>query len=124
MSTKAKNIISWIAAVLLSLAFVFSGITKLLGIETQVKNFESWGYPLWLMYPIGISEIIFAVGLLIPKYRKFFAYLIYPWMVIAIYTHLQADPPQTQMIGAPIFFGILATIIVLVSRNSQPKIEA
>jgi uncharacterized membrane protein YphA (DoxX/SURF4 family) len=56
MTTKAKNIITWILAVILALAFFGAGISKLLGVESQIKNFQSWGYPLWLRFPIGLSR--------------------------------------------------------------------
>ena len=52
MTTKTKNIIAWILTGLLALAFAGSGITKLLGVEMQIKNLESWGYPLWLRFPL------------------------------------------------------------------------
>lgn len=42
MITKAKNIIAWILSVLLALAFFGSGLTKILGVEMQIKNLESW----------------------------------------------------------------------------------
>ncbi len=51
MTDKTKNIIVWILAGLLAFAFIGAGITKLLGVEMQIKNLESWGYPLsdWIM---------------------------------------------------------------------------
>jgi len=36
---------------LLALAFANAGITKLIGAEMQIKNLESWGYPLWFQIP-------------------------------------------------------------------------
>ena len=59
MTSKTKNIIAWILTGLLAFAFVGSGITKLLGVEMQIKNLESWGYPLWFRFPIGLTEIAF-----------------------------------------------------------------
>lgn len=41
MTPKTKNIIAWILAGLLALVFIGSGITKLLGVEMQIKNVES-----------------------------------------------------------------------------------
>ena len=66
MTTKSKNTIAWILAALLAFAFIASGTTKLLGVEMQIKNLESWGYPLWFRFPIGLTEIAFAIALLIP----------------------------------------------------------
>ncbi len=45
MTSKTKNIFTWVLVGLLAFAFLGSGITKLLGVEMQIKNLESWGYP-------------------------------------------------------------------------------
>jgi uncharacterized membrane protein YphA (DoxX/SURF4 family) len=74
MTAKTKNIVTCILAGILSLAYIGSGITKLIGADMQIKNFESWGYPLWLRFPVGLIEMAFAIGLLIPGYRKITIY--------------------------------------------------
>jgi putative oxidoreductase len=117
MKPKTKNLIAWILSALLALAFIGSGITKLLGVEMQIKNLESWGFPLWFRFPIGIFEIAFAVGLLIPKYRKLTIYGIFTWTLLAIITHLQAG--QFKMVGGPIVFGLVALIILLLSKPQK-----
>ena len=115
MTTKTKNIIVWILSGLLALALIGAGISKLLGVEMQTKNLESWGYPLWFRFPIGLSEAVLAVALLIPKYRKLAIYAIFIWTLIAVITHLQAE--QVSMIGAPILFGVIAGVLFLMTRN-------
>jgi uncharacterized membrane protein YphA (DoxX/SURF4 family) len=115
MTDKTKNIIVWILAGLLAFAFIGAGISKLLGVEMQIKNLESWGYPLWFRFPIGLCEVALAIGLLIPKYRKLTIYAIFIWTLVAIITHLQAG--QVSMIGGPILFGIIASVILLMTRK-------
>ena len=115
MTTKTKNIITWILAGILAFAFFGSGITKLLGVEMQIKNLESWGYPLWLRFPIGLVEVVFAIALLIPKYRKIIIYGIFIWTLAAVITHLQAG--QSNMIAAPILFGVIAGVILFLSKG-------
>jgi uncharacterized membrane protein len=117
MKTKTKNIIVWILAALLAFAFAGAGITKLLGVEMQIKNLESWGYPLWFRFPIGLAEIAFAVALLIPKYRNLAFYGIFIWTAIAVITLLQAR--QFNMIAAPIVFGVLALAILFLIRKQK-----
>ena len=119
MTAKSKNIIVWVLAGLLAFAFLGSGITKLLGVEMQIKNLESWGYPLWMRFPIGLSEVAFAIGLLLPSYRKWVVYGIFGWAVIAIYTHIQAIPPQYQMLGGPIVFLLLNTALFLLTKSKS-----
>lgn len=119
MTEKTKNILAWVLAGLLSLGFLGAGITKLLGVEMQIKNLESWGYPLWLRYPIGLSEIAFATGLLLPAWRKWIVYAIFGWGVVAIYTHAQATPSQLNMLVGPIMFLILNTALFLLLRSTK-----
>ena len=115
MTAKTKNIITWILAGILAFAFIGAGITKLLGVDMQIKNFESWGYPLWLRFPIGLIEIAFAIGLLIPGFRKITIYGIFIWTIVAVITHLQAG--QANMIAGPIFFSVFAAAILFLSRE-------
>jgi hypothetical protein len=120
----SKTTISWVIAGLITVGFLFAGVTKLLGIEMQIKNLKSWGFPLWLRFPIGLIELIFAATILIPKYRKLTIYGIFFWTAIAVATLLQAS--QTSMIGAPIFFSILAGLIFSVcggAGKSSPLIS-
>ena len=119
MTAKSKNIIVWVLAGLLAFAFLGSGITKLLSVEMQIKNLESWGYPLWMRFPIGLSEVAFAIGLLIPAYRKWIVYAIFGWGVVAIYTHIQATPPQFKLLGGPIVFLFLNTALFLLTKSKS-----
>lgn len=121
MTAKTKNIIVWVLAGLLAFAFLGSGTTKLLGVEMQIKNLESWGYPLWMRFPIGLSELAFAVGLLIPSYRKWVVYGIFGWAVLAIYTHIQATPPQYQMLAGPIVLLLLNTVLFLLLKGKSDQ---
>jgi uncharacterized membrane protein YphA (DoxX/SURF4 family) len=123
MTAKTKNIITWVLAGLLAFAFFGSGITKLIGVEMQIKNLESWGYPLWLRFPIGISEVAFAIGLLLQTYRKWVVYSIFAWAVVAIFTHIQATPPQYEMLGGPIIFALLNTGLLLLSKNNNTAVK-
>ena len=113
MAASTKNIIAWILAVILAFAFIGSGITKLLGVDMQIKNFESWGYPLWLRFPVGLLEIALAIGLVMPRFRKITIYGIFIWTIVAVITHLQAG--QVSMIGGPILFSVFATAILFLS---------
>ena len=115
MTTKVKNIIAWILSVLLALGFIMSGATKLLGVEMQIKNLESWGYPLWFRFPIGLTEIAFAIALLIPGFRKITIYGIFIWTIAAVITHLQAG--QASMIGAAILFSVIVGVILLLIKE-------
>jgi uncharacterized membrane protein YphA (DoxX/SURF4 family) len=115
MTTKTKNMIAWILTGLLAVAFVGSGITKLLGVEMQIKNLESWGYPLWFRFPIGLTEIAFAIALLIPGFRRITIYGIFIWTIAAVITHLQAG--QANMIFVSILFAVIAGVILFLVKE-------
>ena len=115
MSSKTKNIIAWVLSVLLALIFIMSGITKLFGVEMQLQNIESWGYPLWSRFPIGAGEIVLAAGILIPSYRKLTIYGIFIWTVVAVVTHLRVG--QNEMIIAPVIISVIALAVLLLQRS-------
>lgn len=119
MTLKVKNILIWSVTGLLALAFFGAGITKLIGAEMQLNNLAGWGYPLWLRFPIGLSELAFAIGLLMPKFRKITIYGIFPWMLVAVYTHIQASPPQYEGVGGPIFLALLAALVLILLPKNQ-----
>lgn len=76
-------------------AFAASGIAKLAASAPMVENFQAWGYPLWFMYVVGLTEILGAFGLALPGRRLAGASLRF-WgsgvlgglMVGAVGTHL------------------------------------
>ena len=123
MTAKTKNILVWVLAGLLAFAFFGAGFTKLIGVEMQLQNLESWGYPLWMRFPIGLSELTIAIALLIPAFRKWAVLLVYGWGVIAIFTHLQATPPQYEMLGAPILFLALNTTLFFLIRSQSIYVQ-
>ena len=123
MTAKTKNIFTWVVSGLLAFAFLGAGLSKLIGAEMQIKNLESWGYPLWVRFPIGLSEVVFAIGLLMPAYRKWVVYSIYGWGIVAIYTHIQATPPQSQMLAGPIVFLLLNTALFFLSKANSKSLS-
>jgi uncharacterized membrane protein len=123
MTAKTRNIFTWVLAGLFAFAFLGAGLSKLIGAEMQIKNLESWGYPLWMRFPIGLIEILFAIGLLIPAYRKLIVLGVFGWGLIAIYTHIQATPPQTQMLAGPIVFLLLNTALFFLSKANSKSLN-
>jgi len=119
--TKTKRIISWVLAGLLTFIFFGAGATKLMGVEMQIKNLESWGYPLWFRFPIGLIELVLAIAILIPRFRKLAIYGIFAWAVVAVITHLQAG--QAQMIIVPIFISVIAEIILWLKRENKNQLS-
>ena len=64
----AKSKVQIAVTVLLTLAFLGSGIMKLTGAEDIRQGFEHWGYPVFFMYIIGLCEVAGAVGLWLGRF--------------------------------------------------------
>lgn len=59
-----KKILTAGLTLLLVAAFLMAGGTKLMGAEIHLANFATWGFPVWFMYLVGVSEVTGALALL------------------------------------------------------------
>ena len=103
-----------IISVLLGLAFLGAGGTKLAGMEPHVEHFAHWGYPSWFMYVTGLFELTAAVLLLVPGTRLYGAALLMCVMIGAAITHLRAG--EMDQLPVPIFILLLAAFLAWASR--------
>jgi len=89
MSTSRVGIaVAWVLSGLLALAFLASGVPKLLMIEVWARKFAQWGYPVWFLLLIGALEVGGAILLLIPRWTRYGVLLLGVVMVGAMYTHV------------------------------------
>ena len=87
----------WACAILLAMAFVFAGITKLEGPSAMrwAERFARWGYPENAQYVIGVLEILGGVGVMLPAWRRAAAGILIALMIGALGTHaVQAEFPR------------------------------
>jgi len=63
MLSKIVGIFSFAVTLMLSIAFLMAGGTKLIGMEMHVQNFATWGYEPWFMYAVGLTEILGGAAL-------------------------------------------------------------
>jgi uncharacterized membrane protein YphA (DoxX/SURF4 family) len=105
-------------ALLVMLAFLFFGGTKLMGAEMHVQNFARWGYPGWFMYVTGAMEVLGAILILLPKTRFYGAALLIATMIGAIATHLVSGEPA--MIPLPL---VLLLLSAFVAWQSKPVVQ-
>ena len=75
------NVLAWILAVYLAVAFLYAGGIKLIGLRPMVQEFARIGVGQWFRYLTGILEVSGAIGLLIPRYRFWAALQITAVMV-------------------------------------------
>ncbi|MEM1348979.1 MAG: DoxX family protein [Myxococcota bacterium] len=109
---RAKTIGTWALTILLALAFLGAGGMKLSGAEEMVKNFATWGLPIWAMYAIGVLEVLAALTLLVPKAAPVGAFLLMSTMIGAAITHAVTGTPE----GIPpnvVLFAMAAGVLYL-----------
>lgn len=101
---------------LLTLAFLLTGGSKLMGAEMHVQNFQIWGYPGWFMYVTGTVEVLGAILVIIPKTRFYGAALLVATMIGAIITHIQAG--QIPIIPVPLVLLLLAGFVAWNNKSA------
>jgi len=101
-------------SVLVGLAFLMAGVTKLMGQEMHVENYIRWGYPNWFMYINGTIEVLGAILIVIPATRFYGALLLVATMLGAIFTHIQSNEPA--MLPLPIVLLLLSGFVAWMNR--------
>ena len=112
-----KNKVQTVLTVLLTLAFLLSGIMKLTGAEEIRQGFENWGYPIIFMYFIGLCEVAGAIGLWLRRFSYVAKICILLLMAGAVLTHLVFDTFKEAM--APIILIILTAVALVLHRRER-----
>ena len=112
-----KNKVQTILTVLLTLAFLLSGIMKLTGAEQIRQGFENWGYPIIFMYFIGLCEVAGAIGLWLRRFSYAAKVCILLLMAGAVLTHLVFDGVGEAV--APIILIILTAVALALHRKER-----
>jgi putative oxidoreductase len=101
----------WTCAIVLALAFVFAGISKVTGPSAArwAERFAQWGYPAGTHYVIGVVEVLGGIGLLVPAWRRAAAATLVVIMLGALGTHaVHAEFPR---LIPPLVLGGLALLV-------------
>ncbi len=119
--SKLKVIAIWFLQILMSLAFVVSGLIKLSNDPGVIKAFEGWGFPNHFHLLIGTVELLCGLALLVPKVASIGASVLVVIMVGAVFTHVFVGSPayETSPFGElwpPTLFGILVAVIAYARR--------
>lgn len=84
--SKGKKIAMWVVSFLLAGLFLFVGFPKLFTPEKIRPMFAQYGYAAWFLTFIGCSEVLGAIGLLVPRVAALAAVGLSIIMVGAVYT--------------------------------------
>ncbi len=85
---RARNYAAWALQIILALAFLAAGGSKLAGVPMMVQLFHAIGVGQWFRIVTGLIEIVGAVGLLVPGFAGPAALWLGFTMVCATTTHL------------------------------------
>ncbi|MCG8337747.1 MAG: DoxX family protein [Proteobacteria bacterium] len=104
-----KKYTVWVISVLLTLAFFMAGGAKITGAEQIVQNFEKWGFPFFFLYVVGGSEILFAIGLWVPRLNGLSALGLVALMIGAVGTHVVFG--EFNQLAPATILGILSAVV-------------
>lgn len=114
-SQKLLKLISWTLKLLLAASFIISVFMHELSSNPEtLKHFISFGFNAIFMYFIGVSELVLAIAIFIPRLSVMAALGLIIIMIGASYSHLilAKDPWQT---GAPsIITAIVLAILIFI----------
>jgi len=101
----------WACAIVLAVAFVFVGISKLRDPSAGrwTERFAHWGYPPYASYVVGVFEILGGVGVLISRWRRAAAAILVALMIGAFCTH--AVHGEFARLIPPLVLGGLAAAV-------------
>ena len=116
--SRAAVIALWVTQVVLALAFLMAGGSKLAGVPEMVTLFGQIGVGQWFRYVTGAVELTAGIALLIPSAAIFGALLLIPTMIGAIIVNLLVVPASPV---APVVLLLLAAAVAW-ARRSQLRI--
>ena len=93
-----------ILSVLLALLFLWAGLTKLLDAEYVVRHRELWGFPKWIPYVTGASEVLGSLLLLVPVTRFYGAMSLACMMALGPLSHWKAGESGPAAMAAVLSF--------------------
>ena len=113
---KGKKIALWALRVVVGLAFLAAGASKLAGAPPMVAMFARIGFGQWFRILTGLLEVAGAIGLFVPRFTVYGASLLAVVMVGAIGFHLTILGGNP---APPIVLLLLASLIVWLTRKTS-----
>jgi uncharacterized membrane protein YphA (DoxX/SURF4 family) len=108
-TSKGRLITLWTLSVLVALAFIGAGGTKLAGAAVMVELFAKVGLGQWFRYFTGVLEVAAGIGLLISRYAFHAAVLLAIVMAGAFIAHVTVvDGSPAAAIVLFVLTGIIA----------------
>jgi putative oxidoreductase len=114
---KSRNILAWVASILLALVFLSEGAAKFPESRLWLRVFDQIGFGQWFRYFTGVVEVVGALLLLVPATRHVGAALLACTMCGALLVHafvMGIGPPTAGVV-------VLLVLLVAVGLDSFKK---
>jgi putative oxidoreductase len=115
---KGKTIALWVLRVLVGLAFLGAGWSKLAGTSEMVAVFTKIGFGQGFRVITGLLEVAGAIGLFVPRLTTYAALLLAAVMIGAVGFHLTTLGGNPT---PPIVLLLLSALIAFLSNSSTTK---
>jgi putative oxidoreductase len=106
--------------ILLALAFLATGIPKVLSVQETVDNFHRWGYPDGFRIFIGVAETAGAIGLLLRPVAHLAAAGLILVMLGAAFTHVTHAEWKFLIGPVVLVFLLVVTLMNLLRQRRAP----
>jgi hypothetical protein len=97
-----------IISALVVLFMVFDGVIKVLRLTPAVEGTLSLGYPVSVVFPLGIVVLACVLLYVIPQSSVLGAILLTAYLGGAVATHVRVDNPLFSHVLFPTYVGVLA----------------
>ncbi len=88
MDREARVFTGWLVSATITAVFLVSGVMKLAGAGEMVLSFARFGYPPWLLVPVGGLEVAGAILILFPPLMVAAAAALLSITMLALASHL------------------------------------
>jgi hypothetical protein len=108
--------IIWLFSALLSIAFIGSGVAKVVGVPEVMSAFQTLGLPSWFPLFLAVAYFIGAVLIWVPKYAALAAGGFTLVMVGAVGYHIVFTPVAEAVPAAVL---LVLSVFIFVQRRGQ-----
>lgn len=119
-TNKTWNIIYFVATILLSASFLFGGYSELVGQEAARDVLIHLGYPLYLLYILGVAKILGVIGIwqkFSPALREWaYAGIVFDLLGATVSHIFVGDGP---MIYAPALISLVVTLVSYIALKKR-----
>lgn len=116
---RRRNVIAWIASILVAVIFLAEGAAKFPESRLWVRMFDQIGFGQWFRYFTGVVEVTGALLLLIPAFRIVGVFLLVCTMCGALLVHALITGIGRPTLGVAVLLLILSALGIDANRRRQ-----